>query len=296
MQRRLLILFAPALLALALATPTLAIDGGRPDGDGHPNVGVLAFDVDGPGPTPPFAICTGSVISDHAFLTAAHCIEPPLVQLPPDVQWVVTLEPGSPTSPVVPGGYFPADYPACCVLALPESQFERANGAVVDPDYVPGFVPGSGAPTLGPHDLAVVLFPAGTFASVRPVDLPRPGQLDHLAAAGDRRGPQFTLTAYGGEVRSGGLYLAGYRKTARATFHDLAGNWLQLDSAAGEQPHSGGLCTGDSGSPQFLGDTNTQVSLLHESSPGCNGTSYAQRLDTPAEQAFLAPYRSPHNP
>src|SRR3712207_2441220 len=100
-----------ALLLLVLAPPAAAIIGGAPDGDRHPNVGMLAFDVDGTGPTPPFQLCTGTVISDRAFLTAAHCIEPPLIELPPGVEWVVTLEPGSPSAPIVPGGTFPDEYP-----------------------------------------------------------------------------------------------------------------------------------------------------------------------------------------
>jgi hypothetical protein len=212
------------------------------------------------------------------------------VPLPPNVQWAVTLESGSSTSPLIPGGYFPAGYPLCCGLTVPESQIERATGAVVDPDFVPGFVPGSGDQTLSPHDLAVVLFPPGTFNGVDPIELPRLGALDDLAAAGQREGPQFTLVGYGAEVRDDGLYVAGYRKTARASFSDVSGNWLELNEGVGDLPRSGGLCPGDSGSPQFLGGTNIAVSLLHGGSFDCSGIGYSQRLDTPAEQQFLAPY------
>ena len=89
-------------LALVGVRPALAIHNGVPDGDAHPNVGFLAFDVDGEGETPPFALCSGSVISDSVFLTAAHCIA-----AIPGVQWVVSLEGGSPADPVTTTGFFP---------------------------------------------------------------------------------------------------------------------------------------------------------------------------------------------
>jgi hypothetical protein len=49
-------------------------------------------------------------------------------------------------------------------------------------------------------------------------------------------------------------------------------------------------CYGDSGSPLFLGGSNVQAALFHTTAGPCTGTAYHQRLDTPAEQAFLAPY------
>ena len=92
-------------VALAATTPALAIDEGVPDRAGHPYVGLLAADPDGDGPQAPFFWCSGSVVSHNVFLTAAHCI----TALPPETVWYVTLEPGSPRSPVFVPGVFPDD-------------------------------------------------------------------------------------------------------------------------------------------------------------------------------------------
>lgn len=275
-------LISAVVLVAALAGPAAAIDNGSADGTGHPNVGLLAFDVDGPGGLPPIGICTGSVISDHVFLTAAHCIDTPLV--PPGVTWGVTLAAGSEAAPVISTGYYPDFFPD--FLTVP---FTPASAAVVHPSF------GQKLPYA--NDVALVIFPAGTFAGVTPVQLPQADLLDSLAAHGGLVGSSLTLVGYGTDATRGGgesprFYDAGYRKTATAPFAALTPNWLRLLSA---QPATGGgsLCIGDSGSPQFLhvGSTDVEVSL--HSTGGdtqCTGTPVNQRLDIPSVRQFLGEY------
>jgi trypsin len=64
-----------ALVTVAVAaSPALAVDEGVPDRDGHPYVGAIGVDPDGDGPQTLQIWCSGSVVSDSVFLTAAHCI------------------------------------------------------------------------------------------------------------------------------------------------------------------------------------------------------------------------------
>ena len=61
---------------LVAVTPVLAVTNGRPDGNGHPYVGVaIQFIPDSPGA---IFVCSGAALSDTRFLTAAHCFDPAL--------------------------------------------------------------------------------------------------------------------------------------------------------------------------------------------------------------------------
>jgi trypsin len=67
-----------AAVAAILATGSivgdaLAITNGRPDGNGHPDVGALL--VQHPFSDGTWEECSGTLIAPHVFLTAAHCDE-----------------------------------------------------------------------------------------------------------------------------------------------------------------------------------------------------------------------------
>ena len=54
------------VLSLLGATPAYAITGGQPDGEAHPQVGLIINWSTG-------EICTGTLISSNVVLTAGHC-------------------------------------------------------------------------------------------------------------------------------------------------------------------------------------------------------------------------------
>jgi V8-like Glu-specific endopeptidase len=72
-MRRIVILAAALLGALAVAGPAQAITYGTPDGNGHPNVGGLVAPEAYSDGT--WLYCSGTLISPTVFLTAAHCAD-----------------------------------------------------------------------------------------------------------------------------------------------------------------------------------------------------------------------------
>lgn len=268
-----------AALAAALASflcgavPALAVDEGVPDFEGHPNVGLMGFDADGPGPDITIAWCTGTVVSDSVFLTAAHC----LINFEPGTRFAVTLDAGAPATPVYRPGRIFDDFP---YPFAPTTPF--ATAAVIHPRF--------GGDESRTHDVGVLLFPRHTFSGVTPVQLPRGDLLERVHL----RDKSFRLVAYGGDAEWGNggepvLIAEGYRQTATAPFKRLTAAQLQLDGRS-RVTGQGGLCLGDSGSPQFLGESNLQVSLMSRDPERCQGTILNQRLDTPSERRFVADY------
>jgi len=263
-----------AALLLWAPQPSLGIGLGDPDGAGHPNVGLLAFDLDGPGgPFPPIAFCTGFVVSDSIFVTAAHCIA-----AVPAPSWAVTLD----TGPVAASGVYPDDFPFFVIVSV-----DYATEVVPHPRF------GEGGPRA--NDIAVLTFPAGTFSSITPVELPGERALDALAAGGGLLGQDFTLVGYGGIpfARSNKqFFVDGSRMVASAPFQALTPESLVLQMTP-EATGAGFTCFGDSGGPQFLGASNLAMSLVgsgHDGGPCGSGADFLQRLDTPVVREFLADY------
>ncbi len=272
---KLCVAFGAALVTATLAAnPAFAIDEGVPDRAGHPYVGVLAADPDGDGPQAPVIWCSGFVVSDRVFVTAAHCI----VSQPPETAWSVSLAAGSPKTPILEPGVFPDDglnFPFLVPL-------ERASKVVTHPDF--------GGDENRTHDVAVLQFEADTFKGVAPVALPKEHQLDRLPL---KRNP-IRLVGYGLDPEHGDgepqFIVEGYRQTATAPFRRLTATQLLLDGDAATT-RQGGLCLADSGSPQLLAGTNLALSL-HSSGAAevdaCRGVIQEQRLDTRSERRFLA--------
>jgi hypothetical protein len=68
-RKRLVVVTLALVLLLALTVPAAAVQFGVPDGNDHPQVGLLVFDVNGS----PAWRCSGTLLSPTVMLTAGHC-------------------------------------------------------------------------------------------------------------------------------------------------------------------------------------------------------------------------------
>ena len=237
------LLFVVAVALAVCVTPAYAILNGEPDGNAHPYVGFVRFAGPGPSPT-----CSGTAISEHRFVTAAHCFPP---GLPVRITFVEDARAATPADWFF-GTFVP--HPGWCAGCAP------------------------GVPNLDTNDVAVVVTSAslpGPYAN-----LPEPGQSDRLAA----KTPLVTV-GYGIRERAKKVvdeFGQRYRATQLVSPGEgvLSSQFLKLSAS------KGGACFGDSGGPSLLGTTILAINSF-TINQNCAGTTYSNRLDIPATRDFV---------
>jgi hypothetical protein len=249
------LLLAGLAALLLTAAPAGAVIGGTPDRDAHPYVGLVWSST---------GICTGSLISPTLFVTAAHCA--------PGGEIVgVTLDTAaSPFSRFTPGLFVP--HPRFCMGC------------------------GSGLPGFDTHDVAVVrLHPMMPLAAPRYAQLPEIGAIDALGG----RTP-LTVVGYGvqgfaaaprdpdGNVIPGRVPYSDFTRT-QASVTLVPGKFAWSDEFARISASRAGICFGDSGGPNLVGDTVVAINAY--ANQNCAGATYSYRLDTPAALRFVNSFR-----
>ena len=194
--------------------------------------------------------CSGTLISPKVFLTAAHCGE----EDHPRVR--VTFDPAYKDGDKIYAGIFHAD-----------------------PQY-----PGSSSDY---HDIAVVVL-KNPVEGIAPASLPRAKSLSALSGA-----QRFTSVGHGAyEVTNepgGHQYLYDdVRQYATGTLNST--NKTRLHISMNPSTGNGGTCYGDSGGPNFLGNTSTIAAITITGDSVCRSTNVVYRLDTASARHFLDDY------
>ena len=238
-------------LAVALATTVGAITYGRPDGDAHPNVGLLVARIGNSF----YALCSGTLVSPTVFLTAGHCTDA-IRQF--NASTYVSFSTASPFS-IVPGtSHTHPDYG----MSFPNTA--DVGVVVLDTpiaDITPARIPNEGfldglSTQRGLNDVYFTHVGYGT-QSVRPR-------------------PLAEVVRYQG-VSS----LINLRNALTAGFN--------LQTTANPGKGRSGICFGDSGGPAFYEDTDI-VAGIHSFvlNTNCKGVGVSYRADSPTTLEFLA--------
>jgi V8-like Glu-specific endopeptidase len=138
-----------------------------------------------------------------------------------------------------------------------------------------------------PHDIAVVVLDKAV-RGITPATLPTADSLSNLSGS-----QKFTSVGYGAyEVTKGPgghQYLYNdVRGVATGTLNSTNASWLRI--SMNPSTGNGGTCYGDSGGPNFLGDTNVIAAITITGDAVCRSTNVVYRLDTESARTFLAQY------
>ena len=287
--------------ALTMAAPVGAITNGLPDDGEHPFVGQLLFydpdyedtRFDDPGG---WFNCSGTLISPTVVLTAGHC----------------TFAIGNDGASTRPSGVGGNDV---WVSFEEEPDYTGISSAPFIPDDNAGryaawtaTLEASGTwhrGTASPHpqydDNAFYLHDAGVVILDQPMnglgvaELPSLNYLDRYTGRSKAQ-TVFEAVGYGLE-RS--LPIGGFggdtRMKSQQVIINANGVYGVHDKSSivfsnnNGKPHKGGTCSGDSGGPFFLNNTNLQVAVnSYGVPPNCTGGDGAYRIDQADDLEWLA--------
>lgn len=265
------------VLTLALVFSTLGLVGavtdGELDGEGHPHVVLLLMEVDG---KPAFR-CSGTLLSATVLLTAGHC---------------TNNYPGAPftgmrvftESDVQAGIGTTNNYPN----AGPNSVEAVSWAAHPLYETAPFFV----------HDVGVVILAEPGVVLDEYGALPSVNQFDSFKTKRGLQDVTFTSVGYGlqesfpdaaawKENNSRTRYVA-HPRLLQINVPGFTGDFSMLLS---NNHATGGTCFGDSGGPNFLGDSNVVAGVTSFGINGnCAGTGGVFRMDRQNVLEFVNSY------
>jgi hypothetical protein len=290
------------ILALALLLSVVGVAGAVTDGEldegRHPYVGILAIfsgnDDDG------YEYewrCSGTMISPTIFLTAGHCTEIWNDIVPTKAHIWFDDDVESNSCPYIDGvGYQDPDTCEDGYNKFPwggwNEHFRTATGhekLLTHPDYYyyPWFM----------KDLGVVVLDEAYDLDEYGV-LPQLDQLDSMKTKRGKQDVTFTAVGYGLQKSFPDaaawkdvaikVRMVAYPKLIQINTPGMTGDFSLLLS---NNAHTGGTCYGDSGGPNFIGDSNIIAGVTSFGmNPTCAGTGGVYRVDRADDLDWLATF------
>jgi V8-like Glu-specific endopeptidase len=251
-KKMLFVLFSVIVILAVAVSPVGAVTDGELDGEGHPYVGLMvAQDADGN----PLWRCSGTLLSSTLFLTAGHCTESPAAH--------VEI-------------WFDSDVTNAALHNYP------FNGDVGGTPYThPQYDPNA----FYLYDLGVVVldepYVLGEYGA-----LPTLNQLDQYATRRGQNKVTFTAVGYGlqesfPDAASWKENNLRIRMVAHPKLNQINGGLVgDFSLLLSNNAHTGGTCFGDSGGPNFIGDSNVVAGVTSFGLNGnCAGTGGVYRVD-----------------
>lgn len=274
MKKVLIACMLTLVLLLSLAGVAGAITDGELDGDGHPMVVLLRMDT----AFGPSYRCSATLLSPTVVLTAGHCtsnygyIEEEGDYVAMRVFTESDVENGDNTYPTCDGGN--------CVEAVEWHAHPLYETA---PFYF--------------HDVGVVILSEPIYLDAYGV-LPEVDQLDGLKTKRGLKNTTFTAVGYGLQESfpdaaswkdvAYKIRMVAYPKLLQINTPGFTGDFSLLLS---NNHATGGTCFGDSGGPNFLGDSLVVAGVTsYGMNATCAGTGGVFRMDRQDVLDFVAPY------
>jgi hypothetical protein len=274
LRRTAIAIMSAAAVFGALASPVGAITGGQPDGNRHPNVGLILFYTE----AGRFR-CSATLVSPTVLVTAAHCTEGTLGSTLVTFDSVIAQQPPSPF-PVAADpseGYTDEEITAAGYLS---------GTAQTHPDY-------SGFTDLANwNDVGVVVLDEPVMG-ISPATLAPTNYLDQFGQPRLNR-TIFEVVGYGTEVRKADVGPQNpqpmtyplLRRYTTLPGQKLTPQILQLNGNPKDTRGGGATCFGDSGGPVFLNGYLVAVTSYVYTN-NCRYLSGYQRVDIPVVQEWL---------